>query len=252
MDQKRVALVTGASRGIGKAIAYELAQRGHRIALNDLDADEATTAAEDLKQEGHDVIACPADVSKYEDVERMVGTIEKTWGSVHVCVNNAGISPKHNGHKAPVTEMSPDEWDSVVDVNLNGAFYCIRTVAPIMRAQSWGRIVNISSMAARAHSDIPGAHYVASKQGLLGLTRTAAAELAPHNILVNAVCPGRIESEMMQAFPADENQSLLSKIPRGRFGSPKDIAKVVGFLSSDEVDYVVGATLDISGGRNMI
>lgn len=253
MADPRIALVTGAARGIGRACAETLARSGFRIALNDVVEAAATEAAAEMAEAGHEVMAVPADVSDYAAVEAMIARIVDRWGGLHVLVNNAGISPKRpDQHKAEIAEMDPEEWRRVVDVNLNGVFNCIRVAAPILKSAGWGRIVNMSSMAARAYSTVPAAHYVATKTALLGLTRCVAGELAPHNVLVNAICPGRIESEMMRAFPADANAAILGSIPRGRFGTAEDIAGLVGFLCSDAADYIVGATLDVSGGRNMV
>ena len=253
MTDNRIALITGASRGIGRACAEKLAGQGFKIALNDISEESALEAAANMTRAGYEVLACPADVADYDGVSKMVDKIVAHWGGVHVLVNNAGISPKRpDRRKAEIVEMDSDEWRRVVDVNLNGVFNCIRAAGPVLKAAGWGRIINISSMAARAYSEVPAAHYVATKTALLGLTRCVAGELAPSNVLVNAICPGRIESEMMLHFPAEENAAILSKIPRGRFGTAQDIANLVGFLCSDEADYVVGATFDVSGGRNMV
>lgn len=253
MLDNRIALITGASRGIGRACAEELARRGFKIALNDISEEIAEEAAAEMTRAGHEVLACPADVSNYNAVSAVIERILEKWGSIHVLINNAGISPKRTDQrKVEVVDMDPTEWGRVVDVNLNGVFNCVRAAGPILKKNGWGRIVNISSMAARAYSEVPAAHYIATKTALLGFTRCLAGELAPSNVLVNAICPGRIESEMMRGFPAEENAAILAKIPRGRFGTAQDIADLVGFLCSDQADYIVGATLDVSGGRNMV
>jgi len=249
----KVALITGAARGIGKTIALELAANGAKIAINDFKlVKEANETVEEIKKLGSDAKAYIADVSQKDQVAQMVSDIEKDFGKIDILINNAGISPKHNGVKKCVFEMDPEEWDKVMQVNLNSAFYTIRYAAPIMMKIGGGRIVNIASMAARLYSPIPGAHYCASKTGIIGLTRVCAGELAPYNIIVNAIAPGRIESEMTSAAGEEANKKILSTIPIGRYGTQQDVAKLIKFLVSDENNYIVGATIDINGGRAIL
>lgn len=251
--KNRVALVTGAARGIGKAIALELAKSGAHVIINDyLLEKEAQEVVEEIRTFGNRSEFYQANISSQKEVLKMMEKIQQDFGCLDILVNNAGISPKHQGIKKPIYEMDPQEWEMAINVNLNGTFYCTRYAAPLMIAKRYGRIVNLSSMAARIYSPIPGVHYCSSKAGILGLTRVSAAELAPFNIIVNAIAPGRIESEMMDAFGKDRNQELLKTIPIGRFGTPQDVAKVVCFLVSEENNYVVGAVIDINGGRAML
>ena len=250
----RVALVTGAARGIGRAVALELAAHGADIAVNDYALEkEVRELVREVEAKGNRAKPYIADVSRKEQVLGMVGDIKKEFGRIDILINNVGISPKHNGLKKPIYEMDPEEWERVIQVNLNGAFYCTRYIAPLMMEKRWGRIVNVNSLAGKIYSSpLPGAHYFASKAGMLGLTRVCAAELAPFNILVNGVAPYRIETEMMRAVGDEVNQELLKMIPLGRFGRPEDVAKVIRFLASDENRYIVGATIDINGGRAIL
>ena len=249
----RVALVTGAARGIGRAVALELAAHGADIAVNDYALEkEAHEVVELIEAQGRRARVYLADVSRKEQVLEMVSAIKNEFGRIDILINNVGISPKHKGVKKPIYEMDPEEWEKVIRVNLNGAFYCTRYIAPLMIEKKWGRIVNVSSLAGRVYSPVPGAHYSASKAGMLGLTRVCAAELAPFNILVNAVAPGRMETAMKNEVADEVNQESLRTIPLGKFGRPEDVAKVVCFLASDENRYVVGATIDINGGRAIL
>jgi 3-oxoacyl-[acyl-carrier protein] reductase len=250
----RVALVTGAARGIGRAVALELAAHGADIAVNDYVLEkEAHELAKQIETQGNRAGVYLADVSRKEQVREMVSNIKEKFGRIDILINNVGISPKHKGVKKPVYEMDPEEWEKVIQVNLNGAFYCTRYIAPLMMEKRWGRIVNVNSLAGKIYSGpVPGAHYSASKAGMLGLTRASAAELAPFNILVNGVAPYRIETTMMKEAGDEVNRELLRAIPLGKFGRPEDVAKVVRFLASDENRYVVGATIDINGGRAIL
>ena len=250
MLQGKTALITGAGRGIGRAIALELARAGANIAVNDYNLPEETVALvcnEGVKSKGY-----AADVSDCQAVAAMVDQVKKDFGSIDILINNAGISPKHEGRKHHIYEMDPEEWKKVVDINLNGVFYCTRYVAPIMMANKWGRIVNLSSMAARVFSPVAGIHYCATKTAVLGFTRVSAGELAPYNIIVNAVAPGRIDSEMTRAAGEEANKAILSTIPLNKYGTVEDVAKTIKFLVSEENGYIVGATIDINGGRAMV
>jgi len=246
----KTALITGAGRGIGRAIALELARAGVNIAVNDYNVPNETV--ELVRNEGVRSQGYGADVSDFQAVSQMVEQIVQDFGGIDILINNAGISPKHDGRKHHLYEMDPAEWQKVVDINLNGAFYCTRYVAPIMMANKWGRIVNLGSMAARVFSPVAGIHYCATKAGVLGLTRVSAGELAPYNILVNAIAPGRIDSEMTRAAGEEANKAILSTIPLNKYGTVEDVAKTVKFLVSEENGYIVGAVIDINGGRAML
>jgi 3-oxoacyl-[acyl-carrier protein] reductase len=249
----KIALVTGSAKGIGRAIALELAQQGVHIAVNDLKlSEQAEQTAEMVREKGVRGGVYVADVADRRAAEAMISEIKSDFGSLDILINNAGISPKRLGLKQCVHEIDPDEWQRVVDVNLTGVFNCTRYAAPIMMANGWGRIVNLSSMAGRVYSPIPGIHYCATKAAVIGFTRVCAAELAPHNIIVNAVAPGRIDSDMTRDFGAERTKALMSTIPAGRYGTAEDVAKTVRFLVSEDNGYIVGATIDINGGRAML
>ncbi len=253
MLKGKVALVTGSARGIGRAIALELAQDGIHIAVNDHNLrEEAEETAAMVRAKGVQSGVYLADVSDRQAIEAMINKIKKDYGSLDILINNAGISPKHQGLKRCVYEIDPDEWQRVVDINLTGVFNCTRYAAPIMMANRWGRIVNLSSLAGRLYSPIPGIHYCATKAAVIGFTRVCAAELAPYNIVVNAVAPGRIDSEMTRDYGAERTKDLMSTIPIGRYGTVGDVAKTVKFLVSEANGYIVGATIDINGGRAML
>jgi len=236
----RVAIVTGAGRGIGAAIAAELAARGVRVAA--LEADPALAAAAGA-------ILC--DVADRAAVDAACARVEQELGPVDILVNNAGISPKHEGRAAPVQEMDPAEWDRVLAVNLTGAWNLIRRLAPGMVARRWGRIVNLSSVAGRAFTPIVGCHYAATKAALIGLTRHLAGELGPHGITVNAIAPGRIATPMVAAAGGPANAAVVAATPLGRLGTPEEVARAVCFLTGPDATFVTGQTLDVAGGWMM-
>lgn len=243
-EVSKVAIITGASRGIGKAIALELARRGFNIVMNathDL-PDEGVEAMEEIKKGGREAIFIKADVSKYEEVEKMVKETVEKFERVDVLVNNAGM----NIDKLLVN-MTPQDWQRVIDVDLTGTYNCTRAVLPYMIKQSGGRIVNVSSM-----SSIDGAtgqaNYAAAKGGVNSLTKTVALEYAQYNILCNAVLPGCIKTRMTDAMPPGMLRDRLSKIPLGRRGEPEEVAKLVAFLAI-EGNYITGQLINISAGE---
>jgi NAD(P)-dependent dehydrogenase (short-subunit alcohol dehydrogenase family) len=240
----KVAIVTGASRGIGRAIALELARRGFNIVMNamhDLPA-EGVEAMEQIKKCGREVIFIKADVSKYEEVEKMVKETVEKLGRVDVLVNNAGI----NIDKLLVN-MTPQDWQRVIDVDLTGTYNCTRAVLPYMIKQGGGRIVNVSSMSA-IDGATGQANYAAAKGGVNSFTKTVAMEYAQYNILCNAVLPGCIRTRMTDAMPPGMLRDRLSKIPLGRRGEPEEVAKLVAFLVT-EGDYITGQLININAGE---
>ncbi|EZP78006.1 3-ketoacyl-(acyl-carrier-protein) reductase [Parageobacillus genomosp. 1] len=246
MLQGKVALVTGASRGIGRAIALELARQGAKVAVNYAGSEaKANEVVEEIKKMGQEAVAIQADVSSAEAVERMVKTVLEQFSRIDILVNNAGITRDNL-----LMRMKEEEWDQVINTNLKGVFHCIKAVTRPMMKQRYGRIVNIASIV--GISGNPGqANYVAAKAGVIGLTKTAARELASRNITVNAVAPGFITTDMTDSLSDELKTEMLKQIPLARFGEPEDIAKVVAFLVSDAASYMTGQTLRVDGGMVM-
>ena len=241
----RVALVTGAARGMGKAIALRLHQMGTAVALNDLDPRITTATAAEI---GEDVLAVPADITSLESVKRMVTMTLDHFGRLDILVNNAGIL-----FPTQLEQISEDEWCKTLAVNLTGVFFCTQTVISSMKRQEYGRIVNLSSTAGKTVSTLGGAHYTASKHGVLGLTRASALELAPYGITVNAVCPGLIDTEMAHENTTPKRlEAYRNSFPMGRLGRAEEVANLVYFLASEEAGYITGSAYDIAGGDLMV
>jgi len=247
--RNRVALITGAGRGIGRAIAQELAAQGARVIVNDLLPDHLNQVVHSLEDSGKEVMGIEADVSQRMAVEDLVRRGRERWGRLDILINNAGVEPH-----STILDMSEWEWDRTLSVNLKGPFLLTQAVAPIMREGGGGVIVNIASIAGRAQGLADRAAYVASKTGLVGFTKEAARELAPYGIRVNAVCPGIIETEMTAALRKnpEQMQRWLSEIPQHRLGRPEDVVGLVLFLCSSSAGYITGQALHVDGGRIMI
>jgi len=239
----RVALVTGAGRGIGRAIALELARAGAAVGLLGRGADALRAVAGEVEREGGRALALAADVSAPAEVEAAIAACSATLGAVDVLVNNAGASSR-----GPIDAVPPEEWARVLDVNLTGAYLCARAVAPAMRARRWGRIVNISSITAQTGGVSGSVAYSAAKGGLLAFTRTLARDLAPFGITVNAVSPGQIDTRMSDELSPEQLRAVVEMIPLGRLGTPEEIAHAVRFLASAEAGFITGVTLDVNGG----
>jgi len=245
----KVAIVTGAGRGIGRGIALALAKEGANVVIVDVLEEHAAQVAKEVTDFGVDAVGLKVDVADKEAVHNLVKIVLNRFNRIDILVNNAGISPKKSGRKVPILEMDPLEWERVIAVNLHGSFYCAQECARAMIEHKYGKIINMSSLAGRIYVSIPGVHYLASKAGVIGLTRGLAGELAPFGINVNAIAPGRIESEMIHKVPDEVNKEYIKQIPTGRFGTAEDIANAVLFLASDKASYITGVTLDVNGGK---
>lgn len=252
LSTQKTAIVTGAGRGMGLAIARQLGKLGHHVVLVDVLGQELYEATECLQTEGLSVQAIRLDLVDDAQIAALPSLLGDRFAALGVLVNNAAISPKHAGRSAPAAEIKLPEWDQVLKVNLTAPFRMIQACLPPMRSQGWGRIVNISSRAGRSPGGVAGAAYVTTKTGLLGLTRAFAKELAQDGITVNAVAPGRIETPMSASSPPEVLVKVLQTIPVKRFGTPEEVAAMVAYLVSPESGFVTGATFDINGGVLMI
>ena len=244
----RVALVTGAGRGMGRASAERIAADGARVVVNDLDETRAARVVARLVSEGAEAVGVAADVSDAVDVNRLVDTAKEKFGDVDILVNNAGVL-----RRTGILALDEDEWDLVLDVNLKGTYLCTRAVLPAMKAAGWGRVVNISSSAGRSVSTLGGPHYTTAKAAVLGFTRAVAKEMAPFGITLNAVCPGLVNTEMVsEVITGPQAQDYADSFPIGRLAEPEEVAELVAFLASDRAAYITGASLDINGGDLML
>ena len=237
----RTALVTGAARGIGLAIAARLARDGLRVALLDLDGPAVEAAARTV---GGEAFALRADVTRSEEVDRAVETVTTRWGGLDVLVNNAGIT----GRSFPIWELDDRDWARVLDVDLTAVFYCCRAGIRAMLARGGGRIVNVASIAGKEGNPtlVP---YSAAKAGVIGLTKALAKEVATRNVFVNAVAPAVIGTELLRQMEPSTVDLLVAKIPMGRVGRPEEVAALVAWLASEECSFSTGAVYDLSGGR---
>ena len=251
--QDRIVFITGAARGIGRGIAERLIADGASVVISDLDGASAQETAEELKVGGAQVMAVQADVASEESVQAAVNAVHEEMGSVSILINNAGLFAS-----TPVLSEDLGGWHKSLDVMLSGSLHCARATVPDMKVNGWGRIVNISSvMAYIAYGEDVG--YCTAKAGLLGLTRSLAVELGKHNINVNAICPGHINTPMLDATAKHVEQrdgtspeaffeELVGTIPKGRLGEVKDIAAMISFLCSDDADHVTGQAMHVNGG----
>ena len=238
-----VALVTGGGRGIGRAIALELARSGAKVVVNYAGrADKAEETVQLIQEAGGEGIAVQADVSISEDVDRLIQTAVNTYGRIDILVNNAGIT-----RDTLLLRMKESDWDAVLDTNLKGVFLCTKAVSKGMMKQRSGAIINISSVVGIT-GNAGQANYAAAKAGILGFTKSIAKELASRGIRVNAVAPGYISTDMTETLPEEVRKQILEQIPLGRIGSPEEIAKTVVFLASPAASYITGQTLSVDGG----
>lgn len=243
--ESKVVLITGGSRGIGKAIAMEFAKRGANIAICDIDLEGAQKTAKAVEVHKVRCVAYQADVSSLEEVQDVVSKVMEEFGKIDVLINNAGITRDNL-----LVRMKAKDWEMVLDVNLKGVFNFTKAVArPMMKARS-GRIINVSSVVG-LQGNAGQSNYSASKAGIIGFTKSTAQELASRNITVNAVAPGFIETEMTRQLPEDVIEEYLNRTPLGRAGTPEDVANVIAFLASDEASFVTGEVIRIDGGMAM-
>ena len=247
-NDMKTAIVTGAGRGMGRSIALKLSEEGATVIANDISDDSAQETADLINSRGGRCVAHTGDVSDVSFVDSMVKQSVSEYGSVNILINNAGVL-----RPTGITDISLSEWEFVIKGNLTTTFVCTKALIPIMAESGWGRIVNFSSTAGKNVSTIGGAHYTAAKAAILGLTRHTAKEVASLGITVNAVCPGLINTEMVQTNISEEATERSAKsFPIPRLGTPNEVAELVAFLVSDNASYITGASLDINGGDLMI
>ena len=241
----KVAIITGASRGIGRAVACALAKQGAKVVVSARDAERLNSLVSEIEGLGGQAHAVVGDVSKSVDADRLVDEAMNTFGSVDILINNAGVT-----RDGLTVRMKDEDWDVVLDTNLKGAFYCIRAALKPMSKSKSGRIINISSVVGEM-GNAGQANYCASKAGLLGLTKSVAREMARRNITVNAITPGFIVTEMTDEMSDKAKQVMLSQIPLGKLGTVDDVAHSILFLASDEAGYITGQVLGVNGGMYM-
>jgi 3-oxoacyl-[acyl-carrier protein] reductase len=245
MPKGKVAIVTGASRGIGRSIALALAAEGARIVAVDMAPEGVEALAAEIIGAGGEALAVQGNVTQTADAERMVDAAVEKFGRVDILVNNAGIT-----RDGLLLRMKDEDWDAVLNVNLKGAFLCSRSASKVMAKQRYGRIINIASIVGQM-GNAGQANYCASKAGLMGLTKSNARELAKRNVTVNAVAPGFIATDMTEALPEKVRQELAAQIPLERLGSADDIANAVVFLAAERSGYITGQVIGVNGGMYM-
>lgn len=240
------ALVTGASKGIGKAIAIKLASLGADVAVNySMSAEKAEETVSTILEKGGDAFSIKADVSDFKQASEMIQTVEARFGKIDILVNNAGIAKDDL-----LLKMNEQQWDEVISANLKSVFNCTKAVSKLMLKQKSGRIINISSVVGVAGN--PGqCNYAASKAGIIGFSKSAAAELGSRGITVNVIAPGYIETDMTGKLNDEIKEMLLGRIPLKKFGKPEDVANLAGFLASDEASYITGQVIHVDGGMVM-
>lgn len=244
MGKRRVAIVTGAAQGVGRAVAERLMRDDHCVVLADINSDLVREAAGELDNGTGRAVAMTVDVTDEQSVRELVRNTHELHGEIDVLVNNAGVA----GQAAPCWDLPDGEWERVLAIDLNGVYYGCRAVLPYMRGQNYGRIVNVSSIAGKEGN--PNAvPYSAAKAGVIGLTKAIAKEVAADGVLVNAVTPAVIETPILKQLTDDHIEYMVSRIPMGRIGKPEEVAAIIGWLCSEDCTFSTGAVFDVSGGR---
>lgn len=247
-----VCWVTGAAGGIGKAVCSMIIANGGHLVVTDANEAKLFELCEELKNDQSSILPIVLDVSDQEAVRLAAEKIERQYGRLDILINGAGISPKGDNGRVLVEEMDPSVWRMVLDINLNGSFYCSQVAVKLMKKNKKGHIVNVASSAGRTYSPITGAHYAASKAALISLTRQLAGEVGPDGIYVNAVAPGRIDTPMIWDVDPEVNLNAIYNTPLKRLGTPEEVAKTIGFLISEQSSFITGAVIDVNGGRFMV
>ncbi len=242
----KTAVVTGAAQGIGRTIAETLARHGADVVVADLDPERSQGTADAISQLGRKVLNLKVNVAEWTDVKQVTDKVLKEWGKIDILVNNAGVT-----RDGLLVRMREEDWNLVLQVNLNGTFHCTKAVLPSMTKQRYGRIVNIASIVG-VMGNAGQANYAASKAAVIGFTKTAAREYASRQVTVNAVAPGFIDTAMTQSLSDEVKDTLQKQIPLGRLGEASDIAEAVKFLVSDEASYITGHVLHVNGGMLMV
>lgn len=246
MLRGKTAIITGASRGIGRAIALQFAQYGAKVVINYRNSIlQVEELLQIIKETGGEAMAVKADISKEKEAKHLIDQAVKEYKTIDILVNNAGINKDNL-----IIRMSGEEFDSVIDINLKGTFYCMKYAAKAMLKQGFGKIINISSVVGIT-GNVGQINYAASKAGVIGMTKSAARELAKKGITVNAVAPGFIQTDMTEALPERVKEASLSAIPLGRYGNVNEVAGVVSFLASEAANYITGQVLQVDGGMVM-
>jgi 3-oxoacyl-[acyl-carrier protein] reductase len=244
--KNRVAVVTGAARGIGRAIALTFVREGVKVVLVDIDQDRLEILKKEIEKNRGKAISILCDITKSSEVNKMVNQVQETFGHVDILVNNAGII-----RRGTIETVTEEDWDQVIEVNLKGTFNCCKAVVEMMKQQGYGKIVNVSSIAGKMGDITSAPGYGPSKAGMDALTKTLARQLAPYGINVNAVSPHAIETEMSAQWSEERRNEIIASIPLGRLGKAEDVAEAVLFLVSDEASFITGEILDVNGGALM-
>ena len=253
----RVAIVTGGARGIGASICEHIAREGGKVVVSDIDLEAARQTAERIKKSGAEAMAVRTDVTRKADAQALAAETKRAFGRIDILVNYAGTD-----QKGAITELAEETWDMLMSLNLKGTFLCTQAVMPSMIEQRYGRVVNISSMAGKTGEPLTSP-YCATKFGVIGFTQAVALEVGKHNVTINAVCPGPVNTELIQKSVAQSaaikgmspeqfmQEFFVGPTPLGRIAEPADVARAVVFLASDEAEFITGSTLNVSGGREM-